>query len=93
MNCLDFATKMKEQVKVLGVRIVALGRRDGSPCCWISQSWSVRNLVVILAIFGFQSCQAQGDIDERCFLQTGGSTASFFVKEDLKVGSLVGQMR
>lgn len=31
--------------------------------------------------------------DERCFLQAGGSTASFFVKEDLAVGSLVGQLR
>ena len=31
--------------------------------------------------------------DERCFLQAGGSTASFFVKEDLGVGNLVGQLR
>ena len=31
--------------------------------------------------------------DERCFLQAGGSTASFFVKEDLSVGNLVGQLR
>ena len=41
-----------------------------------------------------QSQQGESNVaDERCFLQAGGSTASFFVKEDLAVGSLVGQLR
>ena len=54
---------------------------------------------IFLSIVSICSAQQQqqsdgGNIaDERCFLQAGGSTASFFVKEDLAVGSLVGQLR
>jgi len=65
---------------------------------WISgiqmkQNFSFKFLLVLFSILSFSGCQGQTETDERCFLQTGGSTASFFVKEDLKVGSLVGQMR
>ena len=31
--------------------------------------------------------------DNRCFLTGGGSTESFFVLEDLPVGSVLGQLR
>ena len=31
--------------------------------------------------------------DDRCFLTEGESTASFFVLEDLPVGSVLGQLR
>ena len=31
--------------------------------------------------------------DDRCFLTGGGSTASFFVLEDLPVESVLGQLR
>jgi hypothetical protein len=31
--------------------------------------------------------------DDRCFLTGGGSTESFFVLEDLPVGSVLGQLR
>ncbi|KAG8264735.1 hypothetical protein J6590_004753 [Homalodisca vitripennis] len=31
--------------------------------------------------------------DNRCFLETGGSAESFFVSEDLPVGSVVGTLR
>jgi len=55
----------------------------------VKSVWKIYFFSVI--ILGF--CSGQGDVDERCFLMTGGSTASFFVKEDLKVGSIVGQLR
>ena len=31
--------------------------------------------------------------DDRCFLTGGGSTESFFVLEDVSVGSVLGQLR
>lgn len=84
---------MEEKMPISGVRIVQVGPHEGRRCCRILQNLSARNLVVVVAVLGLQVCLGQSVTDERCFLQTGGSTASFFVKEDLKVGSLVGQMR
>lgn len=34
-----------------------------------------------------------GQVDKRCFLEGGWSTISFFVREDLTVGSVIGKIR
>ena len=48
---------------------------------------------VVLALFLLSSVvSAQGD-DNRCFLDGGGSTETFFVKESLPAGSLIGGLR
>uniref|UniRef100_A0A1B6EHK3 Cadherin domain-containing protein n=2 Tax=Cuerna arida TaxID=1464854 RepID=A0A1B6EHK3_9HEMI len=46
----------------------------------------------LLPLTLFVMVQAQGP-DNRCFLETGGSAESFFVSEDLPVGSVVGTLR
>ena len=35
---------------------------------------------------------SQSSIDNRCFLEGGGSTLSFFVKESLPIGSIIGRL-
>ena len=49
-------------------------------------------VVFLLALFLLSSVAAQGD-DNRCFLDGGGSTETFFVKESLPAGSLIGGLR
>ena len=34
-----------------------------------------------------------GQNDDRCFLEGGGSTDSFFVREDLEIDSVLGKLR
>ena len=75
-------------------------RRNGEKTLQLETDFlnvKVLTIFVLLFLSFFQNCLAQDGAnsisDERCFLQAGGSTASFFVKEDLAVGSLVGQLR
>ena len=35
---------------------------------------------------------SQSSVDNRCFLEGGGSTLSFFVKESLPIGSIIGRL-
>lgn len=48
--------------------------------------------VVVLLILMNESISS-GQQDSRCFLEGGGSTESFFIKESLGVGSLIGTLR
>ncbi len=52
-------------------------------------------LLVLLSsiMLSSQRCFAQEQPDSRCFLDGGGATETFFIKESLPVGSLLGTLR
>ena len=56
----------------------------------ISKRMWVRDLV-LMAILALALVSAQ-QTDERCLLDSGGSTQRFFVSEDLPVGSVLGKL-
>ncbi|XP_017769674.1 PREDICTED: cadherin-related tumor suppressor-like [Nicrophorus vespilloides] len=48
---------------------------------------------VALCAVGFTLVRSQVVPDNRCFLENGGSSESFFVSEDLEIGSVIGHVR
>ena len=59
-----------------------------------------RQLIVFVWVFIFyfehavisQNFNSNQELDSRCFLNGGGSTLSFFVKESLPISSVVGRL-
>ena len=64
--------------------MVTEGRKFSSPSSFL--------LLALFLLSSINSAAAQGD-DNRCFLDGGGSTETFFVKESLPAGSLIGGLR
>ena len=54
----------------------------------------IPRISAVLAVVVFASVidGQNSSVDNRCFLEGGGSTLSFFVKESLPVGSIIGRL-
>ena len=51
-----------------------------------------RVLKLLLTYCLLKVAHSQSNVDNRCFLEGGGSTLSFFVKESLPIGSIIGRL-
>ena len=58
----------------------------------ISKRMWVRDLVLMASLVLALALVSGQQTDERCLLDSGGSTQRFFVSEDLPVGSVLGKL-
>ena len=53
---------------------------------------SQASFLFLLAILGFSPHEVRSQDDDRCLLESGGSTLRFLASEDLEVGDIIGKL-